>query len=188
MTADGSTPRHRIVAVFGSSASTPGQLDYESGIECGRLLAEHGFAVANGGYFGTMEAVSLGARGAGGQVHGVTAPGLFPTRTSGNEHLTSESQAASLSDRIGELVEATDASIALHGSLGTATELLMAWNLAYVMPMSNRRPKPVVAVGDPWTTIVPMLEAALDTPQGFVTLVPSVEEAVAAVVALLGND
>ena len=41
-----------IVAVFGSSQSQPGDGDYELGVEVGRLLAEAGYSVTNGGYGG----------------------------------------------------------------------------------------------------------------------------------------
>ena len=54
-----------IVEVFGSSQSQPGDGDYELGVEVGRLLAEAGYSVTNGGYGGLMEAASVGASQAG---------------------------------------------------------------------------------------------------------------------------
>jgi uncharacterized protein (TIGR00725 family) len=168
------------IAVFGASRSVPGDPHYQEGVRCGRLLAEAGFVVATGGYGGTMEAVSRGARDAGGHVIGVTAPTVFPRRGTPNAHVTTETRAASLMDRISELAEGTDAAIALWGSLGTATELLAVWNLAFVASFSDRERKPILAVGQPWTTVIPMLESTLDTESGLVTVVASVEEAVAA--------
>ncbi|MBS1195807.1 MAG: family Rossman fold protein, partial [Actinobacteria bacterium] len=50
-----------VIAVFGSSAGRPGDPGYEAARTCGRLLAEAGYAVATGGYAGTMEACSRGA-------------------------------------------------------------------------------------------------------------------------------
>ncbi|MFB3098642.1 MAG: hypothetical protein ACE1ZX_01230, partial [Acidimicrobiia bacterium] len=75
----------------------------------------------------------------------------------------------------------------LPGSLGTATELLAAWNLAYVARFSGTRPKPIVAVGEPWVTLIPLLTEELQTDGTLVTLVSTVDDAVAAVTARLGQ-
>ena len=174
------------VAVFGASGSHPGDAHYEEGIRCGRSLAEAGYTVATGGYYGTMEAVSLGARSVGGSVVGVTAPAVFPQRPGANEHVTDEWAAGSLVDRIGMLVERTDASIALWGSLGTATELLVAWNVAFVASFSAIERKPVIAVGEPWRRLVPLLEEELSTTMGLVHMVPDVRAAVSALREALG--
>jgi uncharacterized protein (TIGR00725 family) len=174
------------IAVFGASGTQPGDAHYEDGIRCGRSLAEAGYTVATGGYYGTMEAVSLGARSAGGTVIGVTAPTVFPQRPGANDHVTDEWVARTLVDRIGLLVERTDASIALWGSLGTATELLVAWNVAFVASFSAIERKPVIAVGEPWATLVPALAATLGTDGDLVQVVEDVEAAVAAIIATLG--
>ncbi len=176
-----------VVAVFGASVAEAGDPAYQDGVRCGRLLTEAGFAVATGGYGGLMEAVSLGASHANGRVIGVTVPSVFPNRDGGNAHLTHETRARSLFDRIHELADTTVAAIALSGSLGTATELLAAWNLAYVTRFGEERPKPVVAVGEPWATLVPLLTNALATDGSLVTLVATVEDAVDAVAAGVGQ-
>ena len=75
-------------------------------------------------------------------------------------------------------MESTDAAIALPGSLGTATELLVAWNAMYVAADAGGTPKPLVAVGDPWHELVRHLERELGVPSGMISLVPSVDEAV----------
>ena len=174
------------VAVFGASGSRPGDGWYEDGVLCGRLLADAGFGVITGGYGGTMEAVSLGAAQSDGRVVGVTAPAVFPHRPGGNRHLTEEIAAPTLVDRIGTLLEHSDASIALWGSLGTATELLTAWNLAYVAPLSNQTAKPIAAVGEPWTVLVPELAEALDTDPAPVEVFADVESAVGWLIDRLG--
>jgi Predicted Rossmann fold nucleotide-binding protein len=174
-----------VVAVFGASRVDPDGAVYREGVRCGRLLAESGFAVATGGYGGLMEAVSRGARAAGGRVIGVTAPAVFPDRPRPNPHLTEERRAASLLERIRELTEGSAAALALPGSLGTATELMAAWNLAYVARFAGERPRPVVAVGRPWNRLVPELAAALHTDGTLVTLVATVDAAVAELVRRL---
>jgi hypothetical protein len=132
-----------------------------------------------------MEAVSLGASRAGGRAIGVTAPTVFRDRTKANDHITDETPATSLVDRIGILADGTDGSIALWGSLGTAAELIVAWNLAYVAPFAGQTPKPVIAVGEPWLSLVPHLESELTTTPRLVTVVADVEAAVAEMVSLL---
>lgn len=175
----------RTIAVFGASRSEPGDGHYEEAVRCGELLVESGFAVATGGYGGSMEAVSKGARSAGGHVIGITAPDVFTNRPRANVHVTAETRAASLTERIGLLADGTAGSLALWGSLGTATELLVAWNLAYVAPFRGLRRKPVVAVGEPWLSLVPHLEQTLATDTGLVTVVTDVERAVAHIVSVL---
>ena len=60
------------VTVFGGAQPKEGTLAYEEARELGSLLAQRGHTVLNGGYMGTMEAVSRGAHEAGGHVIGVT--------------------------------------------------------------------------------------------------------------------
>lgn len=148
---------------------------------CGRLLAEAGFQVATGGYAGLMEAVSAGAHHAGGHVIGVTAPEVFPGRSGANRHVAEERMALSLTERIHAITAMAAATIALHGSLGTATELLVAWNLAFVARFSHGSAAPVVAVGPRWRRIVTDLAEVLETDGSLVTCVPTVEDAVAEV-------
>ena len=176
----------RTVAVFGASQSLEGDAHFEEAVVCGELLARAGFAVATGGYAGSMEAVSMGARRAGGHVVGVTAPRIFPGRVGANGYVIEERQAETITERIGLLADDTDGAIALWGSLGTATELLVAWNLAFVAPFSNRARKPIVAVGEPWTSLVPHLEESLGTEPGIVTVTANVTDAVDHIVDVLG--
>jgi uncharacterized protein (TIGR00725 family) len=176
----------RTIAVFGASRSIGGDPHFEEAVLCGQLLARAGFAVATGGYSGTMEAVSQGARLAGGHVIGVTAPDVFPGRTGPNEHVAEERKARSIVERMGLLIEEADGAIALWGSLGTATELLVAWNIAFVAPFSGGTRKPIVAVGEPWISIIPSLEESLGTDTGIVTVTDSVAEAVHHIATALG--
>ena len=95
--------------------------------------------------------------------------------------------AASLLERIHEMVEVSIASIALPGSLGTATELIVAWNLAFVARFAGAEPKPVIAVGEQWRRLVPLLTSELETDGTLVTLVDTVDEAVQAVASTLSD-
>lgn len=174
------------VTVFGSSAAKPGDDDYNAAKRLGQLLANAGFAVATGGYGGLMEAVSHGADEAGGTVIGVTAPEVFPKRATANRFVREHIRAASLTERIHELVDVADASITLPGNIGTLTELMVAWNIAYVARFSDRPPDPVVTVGEQWKAIVGQLSGVLDADPSLVTCVDTVDEAAAEVVRRLG--
>ena len=68
---DGAPVKQRTIAVFGSSEPREGEPSYEQARLLGRLLAQRGYAVINGGYGGVMEAVSRGASEAGGLAIGV---------------------------------------------------------------------------------------------------------------------
>jgi uncharacterized protein (TIGR00730 family) len=154
---------------------------YEQGVRCGELLAGAGFGVVTGGYGGLMEAVSRGAREAGGQALGITAPEIFKDRTGPNEFVTEEWRAAHLMERIHELTDVSIASISLPGSVGTMAELAAAWNLAFISRYSGARPKQVITVGPHWRQLVDMLAEALATDRSLVETVDTVEEAVDAV-------
>lgn len=168
------------IAVFGDSSVLPTSASYAEGVRFGRRLAEAGYTVATGGYGGLMEAVSLGAQEAGGRTIGVTVPGVFPDRISANAYVNEERQATSLMNRIGQLVEGSDGVIALDGSIGTFTELMAAWNLAFVARFSDDPPKPIIAVGSGWARLIERLAAELETDGSLVTCVSTVGDAIAA--------
>lgn len=174
------------ITVFGASAPRKGDRAYADGVDLGRRLAERGHAVVTGGYGGIMEAVSEGAAGAGGRVIGVTVPAVFPGRDGANSHVTEEVRAGSLMERIHQLTDIADASIAMPGSIGTLTELMAAWNIAFVARFADHAPKPVIAIGEPWRHIVELVTRELATDGTLVRCVPNVDEAVAAVDELLG--
>ena len=159
------------VSVFGSSSPRPGDDLYASALELGTRLATAGYVVVTGGYGGLMEATSRGAAEAGGHVVGVTAPALFPNRAGPNVWVAEESAHATLLQRIDCLVEMSAAAIVLPGSIGTLAELVAFWNHAYVARFSDSPPRPLIAVGEPWRSLVPTLAATLDTDGSLVTLV-----------------
>ena len=171
-------PFDDVVAVFGASGSVPGDGRYEEGERCGRLLASAGLGVMTGGYGGIMEAVSKGASSMGGRVIGVTAPTVFPQRSGGNRYLDEEIPATSLTDRLHVLIERSSASIILSGSLGTATELMVAWNVAFVTGISGGTPKPVAIVGSEWSQVVSDLAVRLETDRSLVSEFSDVPSAV----------
>lgn len=145
------------VAVFGSSQTILDSDDWLDAVHVGRRLAEAGLEVITGGYGGTMEAASLGASEAGGMVVGVTAPSLFPDRVGANPYVAELIEAPTLSARIDTMMRRADATITLPGSIGTATELLTAWNMNFIAHRARGRSIPSVAVGAGWQKVADAL-------------------------------
>jgi hypothetical protein len=143
--------------VFGSSQTEIDSGDWADAVSVGARLATAGAAVVTGGYGGTMEAVSLGAAQAGGHVIGVTAPVLFPDRVGANPHVHELIEASSLAHRIDVMMTRADATLSLPGSLGTATELLMAWNTNHIKRGREGRIFPSAAVGAQWKKVADAL-------------------------------
>lgn len=72
-----------IITVFGSARPQAGEADYEEARRLGGELARNGFQVCTGGYTGVMEAVSRGAKEAGGRTIAITSTFLGRKRTPG---------------------------------------------------------------------------------------------------------
>ena len=137
-----------VITVFGSSAPRDGDPAYTLARDLGAAIARAGWTVCNGGYAGTMEAASRGAKSAGGTTVGVTCA-FFDTRP--NAYTDEEIVAPKLSDRIDILVERADAFVVLPGGTGTLAELGVACEL-----VSKRfgRPRPIVLMTDFWLPVV----------------------------------
>src|SRR5215475_6667472 len=95
-------PKERIITVFGSSRPRESDADYAEARALGSALAETGYAVCSGGYAGVMEAVSRGAKEAGGKVYGVTAE--FFTKAKTNAWVDVEVRLKTWEERLFELI------------------------------------------------------------------------------------
>lgn len=138
----------KVISVFGSSAPKPGSQPYNEAHKVGQLLAQAGFAVATGGYCGTMAAVSQGAAAAGGHVIGVTCDQIEQFRPLGpNEWVQEEIRYAALKDRLLHLVTHNAGMIVLPGGIGTLSEMSLAWSFLQTGEMGKR---PFVMLGSIW--------------------------------------
>ena len=145
-----------VVAVFGASNPKPGSPLYQLSEELGRRLGEAGYSVMTGGYSGTMEAVSKGAREAGAHVIGVTVS-VFegPGKRSGpNAHVAEVIRYETLRDRLVHLVTRCDAAVAVPGGIGTLSEVALMWSL---MQVREVKPIPFVLLGDLWKDLLTRL-------------------------------
>lgn len=138
----------RTISVFGSSAPQPESTAFAEAQRVGQLLAEAGFAVATGGYSGTMTAVSQGASEAGGHVIGVTCDQIEQFRPIGpNRWVKEEIRYPTLRERLLHLVTKSDGIIVLPGGIGTLSEMTLAWSFLQVGEVVAQ---PLVLLGDLW--------------------------------------
>ncbi len=142
-----------VVAVFGASDAPDGSAAWREAYDVGRLLAQAGFTLINGGYGGVMEASARGAREAGGRTIGVTTR-AFSWRGGANSWVETEWREADLFDRTRRLIETAAAFIILAGRSGTLAELSFLWALERAGLLG---PKPIVLLGDVWDGLVPEL-------------------------------
>jgi uncharacterized protein (TIGR00730 family) len=138
-----------IFSVFGSSRPRENDPEYIEARQLGRALAQRGFAICTGGYRGTMEAVSRGAKEAGGKTYGVTAE-FFPN-VQANAWVDVEVRVKTWQDRLFEIIRLGDGFVACKGGTGTLAELAVAWEM---MNKSVMPPKPFVALGQFWAPIL----------------------------------
>lgn len=146
----------KIITVYGSSQVRPHQPDYEDAVTIGRALAQAGYAVMSGGYYGIMEAVSKGANSAGGHVIGVTTDQIglqFDIRP--NCYLDEVVNFADLRDRLLYMVESADAYLAMPGGIGTLHEIAETWELMRIGGVPRR---PFVCYGRLWSKVIGELE------------------------------
>jgi hypothetical protein len=136
-----------VAVVFGSNSPQEGDRDYAAARQLGYALAQAGYVVATGGYFGTMEAASRGAKEAGGHVVGVTTSLFDAARLHPNAYLDEEIKFPTLFQRLHHLVTLADVWVALPGGIGTLSEVALTWSLMQVGEMPRQ---PFVLVGEQW--------------------------------------
>lgn len=147
--------KEKIITIFGSSKPKAGEEEYELARELGRLLAEAGFTICNGGYGGTMEATAKGAKEMGGETIGVTvkAYGLTP-----NEFIDKEIKTSNLFKRLEKLIELGFAYVVLKGGSGTLVELALCLELVLKGVIN---PRPIVLMGDFFAIIVDLIKSEM---------------------------
>jgi uncharacterized protein (TIGR00730 family) len=143
----------RIITIFGTSRTAAGDAVFALAMETGRLLAQAGFTIANGGYGGTMLAAAKGAAQAGGEIIGVTCSAFKSSRA--NEYVTREIITGSLDERLDTLIKLGRAYIVLPGGTGTLLELAKVWELknkGFLKP-----DKPIILVGGFFKPLVELI-------------------------------
>ncbi|HUT46184.1 MAG TPA: LOG family protein, partial [Sedimentisphaerales bacterium] len=143
----------KLVTIFGTSRAVTGDTAYALAYEVGRLLAEAGFTIANGGYGGTMLAAAKGAAEAGGEIIGITCSAFKSGRA--NEYVTREIVTGSLDERLDTLVKLGRAYIVLPGGTGTMLELAKVWELKNKGFL--KADKPIILLGGFWKPLIELI-------------------------------
>ena len=141
-------PRAKTITVFGSSRPREGDSHYALARELGAQLASRGFVICSGGYGGVMEAVSRGAKDAGGHTLGIIAE-FFNARA--NAWVDEAVSVKTWQERLFALTERGSGYVACPGGTGTLVELAVVWEMLNkrVMPA-----KPFVTIGRFWQPVI----------------------------------
>jgi hypothetical protein len=155
----------QIVTIFGGSKCREGSVEYEQAREVGRLLAQAGFTICTGGYLGVMEAASRGAREQNGRVLGIV---MNQFKAEPNRFLTEKVATPHFYERLQQLISRSVGFIAIHGGMGTVTEISLVWNKLQTRVIERR---PLVLLGDCWPPIVKAFQEYLAVSDDDVRLV-----------------
>ncbi len=145
----------KTITIFGTAKAERGDTAYAIAYTTGKLLAQSGFTIANGGYGGTMLAAAKAAAEAGGKTIGVTCS-AFGQGTA-NEYVTREIVTNSLEERLDTLIKLGRAYVVLAGGTGTLLELAKVWELknkGFLPP-----DKPIILVGRFWKPLLDLVTA-----------------------------
>ncbi|MDR3676821.1 MAG: LOG family protein [Acidobacteriota bacterium] len=147
----------KMVTVFGSSLPAEGSTAYAEARRLGRLLAEAGYAVCNGGYGGLMEASARGAHEAGGHTIGITCV-IWPRPA--NRYIVEEVRTQNFPERLMTLIERADAYVVLPGGTGTLAELSLAWEMMNKGSLSKTvgGRKPLLVMAPYWQAVIDCLQ------------------------------
>ena len=145
----------KIVTVFGTSKAQPDDSVFELAESLGKLLAQNGLTLVNGGYGGTMLAAAKGAADADGNVIGVTCTAF--KRSKPNEYVTEEISTDCLAERLAKLVELGNAYLVLPGGTGTLLELADVWE--HKNKGFANADKPIILVGAFWQPLIKLMAA-----------------------------
>jgi len=145
----------KTITIFGTAKAVPGDSAYELAYETGKMLAQAGFTIANGGYGGTMLAAAKGAAEAGGEIIGVTCSAFKGSIA--NEYITREIVADSLDERLDTLIKLGQGYVVLPGGTGTLLELAKVWELKNKGFLEAD--KPIILVGGFWKPLVDLIAA-----------------------------
>jgi hypothetical protein len=151
------TLNNKIITSFGSGFTKQDEPLYNEIVDIGKIIAKNGWTVCSGGYYGTMEAISKGAKTAGGKTIGITVKGWAAKP---NEFIDEEAKMPNLMERIVELIGIADAYIIFKGGTGTLVEISTALELMNKKVIPE---KPLVFYTNFWLHVIETLK--LDSEQ-----------------------
>ena len=132
----------KAVTVFGSARTTPEDASYQLGVDVGRKLAEHSYAVITGGGPGIMEAANRGAHEAGGLSVGLGIE--LPHEQGLNEYVDLGLNFRYFFARKTMFLKYSQAFICLPGGMGTMDEFFEVMCMVQTGKVTNY---PIVLMG-----------------------------------------
>jgi hypothetical protein len=142
----------KIITIFGSSIPKEGDEEYKVAYQLGKMFAQAGFDICNGGNHGIMEASAKGALEHGAKTIGVTVDAFI---SKPNKYITEQIHCKTLFERIEKLISCGNAFVILQGGTGTLVELAIVWEL---INKGIMKAKPVACYSKLWNDIVPLIE------------------------------
>ncbi len=143
---------NRIITSFGSAFIKPEEELYTEIESIGKVIAEKGYTICSGGYYGSMEAICKGAKSAGGKTIGVT---VKEWKSIPNDYVDEEVKMRNLMERIVELIGLADAYIIFKGGTGTLVEISVALEMMNKKAMGE---KLLIFYTDFWKDMIRTLE------------------------------
>lgn len=130
---------NKKITVFAGNICTKGKENYYFNLayHTGKLLAQAGYVVVNGGGPGLMDALSKGAMEAGGETIGICLDDSGGVYT---KYLTYKEMYNHLNSRQARLLELGDGYIALPGGIGTFYEIFAVLALKRKDMLSKEKP------------------------------------------------
>lgn len=144
----------KTVSCLGYADALPHDQVYKDAFEVGKILAQSGYAVADGGGPGAMRAATAGAESAKGHTIGVTFYPKDITNFEGrdlNNKFDREIKTNNYLERTLKLLEVGQAYVIFKGGVGTISEFGMAWELA---SLYSGHSKPLILYGKFWEKIM----------------------------------
>ncbi|MDK8670195.1 TIGR00730 family Rossman fold protein [Corynebacterium sp. MSK195] len=147
----------KAVTVFGSARTTPEDASYQLGVEVGRKLAEHNYAVITGGGPGIMEAANRGAHEAGGLSVGLGIE--LPHEQGLNEYVDLGLNFRYFFARKTMFLKYSQAFMCLPGGMGTMDEFFEVMCMVQTGKVTNY---PIVLMGtEYWSGLLEWMDKTL---------------------------
>ncbi len=142
----------KVITSFGSAFINENEPLYSEITDIGKYIAEAGYTICSGGYYGTMEAISKGAKAAGGKTIGITVKGW---KASPNNFIDEVVEMPNLMERIVELIGIADAYLIFRGGTGTLVEISVALELMNKRSMPEKK---MIFYSDFWKNMIEILK------------------------------
>jgi uncharacterized protein (TIGR00730 family) len=147
----------KIITSFGSAFINQSEPLYSEAEDLGKYIAEAGYTVCSGGYYGTMEAISKGAKSGGGKTIGIT---VKDWKAEPNKYLDEIEAMPNLMERIVELIGIADAYIIFKGGTGTLLEISAALELMNKKAIPEKK---MIFYTDFWKNLIEILKQDSDS-------------------------